>query len=125
VTDDKFSTKDILIATAIARGVKRKTVADEHEVSERTLRNRMADPQFRRLVSDLRSEMIDGVVGALASLGAKAVYTLAKLMDAQSDGVRLQAATTILTTMMKGRENIEFSERLNRLEEQYMEREHN
>jgi uncharacterized small protein (DUF1192 family) len=54
------------------------------------------DAEFRRAVSETRIRAFDAAVGKLASLAAKAVSTLERLMEHGERPVALRAAKTIL-----------------------------
>lgn len=107
---------DERLAALLARGVTRSKAAKACGISERTIRRRMAEPEFRARVATIRAQLLDSVAGRLASAGRKAVSTLSKLLDADSEGVRLQAASTILSVMFKAREAVDVETRLIELE---------
>jgi hypothetical protein len=57
----------------------------------------LADPDFARRVSDLRTELVNASVGKLAAAAATAADTLTELLGAAiPPTVRLQAARTVL-----------------------------
>src|SRR5262249_45972883 len=61
-----------------------------------TVRRRLADPEFRKRLSEVRSRMLDRAIGKLAATVVAASTTLRKLLQAQSETVRLGAARSIL-----------------------------
>ncbi len=85
-------------------------------LSERTAGRRLADPEFRKLVSDVRSEMIQRAVGALASAAEEAIATLRDLLSDDSSTARLGAARSVLEYGTKVRENVELEQRIVDLE---------
>jgi HEAT repeat protein len=108
---------DDLLALELAAG---RTVADAAQavsLSERTVYRRLDDPAVRRRVSELREDMIGRAVGQLADASTQAVATLAGLLMAESESVRLQAAKCILDIGMKLRESNELEQRIQALEE--------
>jgi len=86
-------------------------------ISERTAYRRLEDSIFRRRVSTLRGEMVGRATGRLADESSKAVATLAALLSAESESVRLGAARSILELGTKLREATEIEQRLTALED--------
>jgi predicted trehalose synthase len=117
MSEREINEDDLLLAAALAGGAKVPAIAEKLGVSTRTIHRRKADPAFRALVSEIRSTMLDGVVGRLAELADEAVTALAGLLKPESDGVRLQAANVVLSTLLKAREHVELSDRLAALEQ--------
>src|SRR5262249_44209430 len=86
-------------------------------LSERTISRRLADPDFRREVSRLRSDMIQRALGKMAATMSRAADTLRRLLSADSDSIRLSAVRSLLELGTKLRESTELEERLTALEE--------
>jgi uncharacterized tellurite resistance protein B-like protein len=108
---------DELLAALLAAG---KTVADAAQsvgMSERTAFRRLSDSDFRRRVSAVRGQMVDAVVGRLVNASTKAVETLASLLGAESESVRLSAAKAIVELSCRLREAGELEERVLTLEQ--------
>jgi hypothetical protein len=107
---------DVLLA-ALASGQTIAKSAAMANVSERTARRRMKEPEFRQRLNEARAEMVEQVIGRLSSGMTKAVDTLKKLLRAKSEAVRLGAARSIVELGFTIRENVEFEQRLAALEE--------
>jgi hypothetical protein len=76
-----------------------KTIRDaatEARIGERTANRRLADPAFRRRVSELRAEMVAQALGRLAEGMAEVGDKLRELLNAESESVRLGACRALL-----------------------------
>lgn len=94
-TDEGHSRDDLLIA-ALARGATQARAAQESGCSERTVRRRLEDENFRARVQAAREEPLQRATGALAAGAPSAVNTLLKLMtSAKNESVRLGAAKAL------------------------------
>jgi len=107
---------DDRLAVELAAGKIVGEAARVARLSERTAYRRLDDPKFRRRVTTLRSEMIGRATGRLADASSKAVDTLAALLKADSESVRLGAARSILEMGAKFRESAELEQRIAELE---------
>jgi transposase-like protein len=103
-------------AMALATGRTIRAAAQKANVSERALRNWMAEEGFRARVDELRSLMFRRAVGVLCSLAARAGRTLGKLLGSESEKVQLGAAKTILESTPRLREAADLAARLEILE---------
>jgi hypothetical protein len=93
----------------------------------RTLRRWLAeDAEFRGRVEGLRSEMFAAAVGGLAELAQKAARTLGVLLDSETDGIRLQAARSVLEHGPRLREAVDMAAQMAALRQEIEElrREH-
>ena len=66
---------EVALVLALARGAKVADAAREAGVSESTVQRRMRDPVFRRQVQDARGDLIERMVGILATASATAAVT--------------------------------------------------
>jgi hypothetical protein len=107
---------DDRLAMQLAAGQTIQQAARSVHVSERTVHRRLADSQFQRLVTTLRGEMVNRATGRLSDDATKAVETLAALLSAKSEPVRLGAARSILELGAKLRESTELERRIADLE---------
>jgi hypothetical protein len=114
---------DAALLVALAAGQTVRDAAQSAGLGERTATRRVADPEFRRRVYELRAEMVGQALGKMADGMTEAADTLRKLLTAQSESIRLGAARSILELGNKLRESAEFAERLAILEQQVAERE--
>jgi hypothetical protein len=109
---------DDALALRLAAGETLATATAGARVSERTAARRLADPIFRRRVAELRAEMVSRALGTMADGMADAAATLRKLLNAESESVRLGACRALLELGVKLRESVALEERLAALERQ-------
>ncbi len=114
---------DPALVVALAAGLTNKQAAKEAGVSERTVIRRLSDPAFKRRVEEARAETLAQTSARLTAVGIAAVRTLLRLLDADSEQVRLAAAKSILDMGVRLREAsdheariAELQDRLNQLE---------
>jgi hypothetical protein len=106
------SNVDMVLALALAGGKRIEDAAREADVCESTVYRRRREPDFKRLVQEIRAEMTCRALGRLADISTKAVDTLEALLSAHSDGIKLGAARVILEVGNKLRETVELGERV-------------
>lgn len=107
---------DGIAAAALANGSTRGEAARASGLSERTIRRRLSDPDFRALVSDCRARITADVLEGAADLAGRAVTRLGVLLDDDNPHVSLGAARTILTVAADFGERSELAERIAALE---------
>jgi hypothetical protein len=113
---------DSILVAELARGATLKDAAKSAGVSERTARRRNEEDDFRAKVNAVRSEMLSSAIGRLSDAMAGSAETLSVLaQSAGSENVRLSAARGTLEMAVRLRESLEFSERLDRLEQAMLE----
>jgi HEAT repeat protein len=86
-------------------------------VGEVTLWRWLKLPEFIAAYREARRESMEKATAQLQSSGWAASTTLIKLLGANSESVRLRAATAILDQANKGLEMLDHEERLAALEE--------
>jgi hypothetical protein len=104
------------VAVLLASGMAIKHAAAETRVGERTVHGWLDDDAFTRLVNRYRSHLIAETLGKLSEVGVKAVATLAGALDSDNDNVRVRAADSILSHLVRIREHSELEQRLAELE---------
>ena len=109
-------------ALAIASGSTIVEAAERAGISERTVRRRLDDPDYRMEISHLRSKLLDAAVGKLVAATTEAASTMQALLEADSEHVRLGAAKAILEFGLSLQEALETQTRITTLEELYVER---
>src|SRR5260221_9998148 len=57
--------KDVMLALALASGTKIVDAAEQAGVCRRTVERKLAEPDFRRMVAELRAEMVAAALGRL------------------------------------------------------------
>jgi len=112
---------DDVLALELAAGKTIRDSAMAAGIAERTATRRWADPEFRRIVSRHRGEMVGRAVGELADGMTDAAKTLRELLTCVSLAVRLGAARSLLEIGVKVREALELEERVRVLEDQTTE----
>jgi len=108
---------DDALLLALAAGDTVRAAAKKAGISERTASRRLADPDFRRRLTEARADMVQRALGKLADASTEAADSLRKLLQAKKETVRLSAARTILELGNRLREAVEFEQRLSALEE--------
>jgi hypothetical protein len=96
---------DDALLLALASGASITVAAQQAHCSDRTVRRRLQDPDFRSRVSAMRSEMVEKAIGRLAAMGTRAADELYNLLGSADERNRLAACRTILTTMLAGHEH--------------------
>jgi hypothetical protein len=97
---------DEQLVLALAAGAGVATAAKQAMCSEKTVRRRLAEPGFRAKISAMRSQLVEGAVGRLATMGTLAADELLHLMqNGKDDNVKLGASRSILSFMLTGHAN--------------------
>jgi hypothetical protein len=107
---------DEAIIFAMAAGATVAGAAEHAKVSEKTVRRRLANPDFRRRVAEARSEMLVRAVGRLSIAGVQTVDDLIALRSASSESVRLGACRALLEFLFKGNDAVILEQRIQALE---------
>jgi hypothetical protein len=101
------------LIVALACGATPENAAQKTGFGLRTVYRRLAEPDFRKQVQEVRAEMVRRVAGMLTAAGIASIKTFTTLQDsAQSESVRLGAARAIIELGCKVRESAELTERL-------------
>lgn len=104
---------------SLACGATVEAAAREAGLSERTVARRLADPDSRRQLDELRADMVQRAAAMLTAAGLEAVETLLDLQNAQTPAaVRLGAARAVLELGGRLRESAELLQRIATLEQQ-------
>jgi hypothetical protein len=104
------------VALALASGRTIKEAAKAGGTSERTAYRYLADDDFRRQVTELRTEMLSQATGRLSEAASGACIVLILLLGSKSEAIRLRAARTILDLLPKFNDASTINERLEALE---------
>src|SRR5262245_3905144 len=97
---------DSALIAALAAGDTAAEAARKAGVSERTVRRRLDDPGFKRALEAAKAEALARAVAKLSDRAVAAVDTLAALLDAESESVRLGAARSVLELGSRLREDV-------------------
>jgi hypothetical protein len=90
---------DALILQGLAAGMSQSETGRHAGVSPRTVRRRVADPDFRAQVARARDDYVDRVAGQLMTSTEEAVSVLRRLMQSdQQPALQLRAALAVLQT---------------------------
>ncbi len=96
--------------------------AKEAGISKNTIYTWMQQEEFSKAVAEARKKLFDKAMHKLMNVSMKAVITLEKLLNAESEAVRRAAANDILGHILKYRELTEFEDRLETVEKIVLER---
>lgn len=110
------------VSLALARGATLEKAAREGGVSTKTVRRRLADPEYQARVSQQRSEFTARAIGLLAHATTQAVEAMVGLLEAKSEMARLGAAKAILEYAISLSENQDTTRRIATLEEMIFRR---
>jgi transposase-like protein len=91
-------------------------------ITKGTLYQWLKQDEFIKEVQIARKKLLDKAMNKLTNVSMKAVNTLEKLLDAESEAVRRAAANDILGHALKHRELSEIEDRLESVEKIVMER---
>lgn len=100
--------QDELIVAALAVGCSYSEAAEAAGVSRRTVARRMAEPAFRRLVTEAQGEHVHIVAGKLTSLGPDAVATAESCLHDDDPRGRMAAMKQIFEWGLKYRDRADF-----------------
>ncbi len=114
---NKRNIDDALIA-ALAAGASYEKAGEQVGVSKHTVMRRMKEADFKQRLTEARAALVTQTVTQLTAAGAAAVYTLVRLLSAQSESVQLGAAVKIVDLAAKLREAYDVQSRLAALEAQ-------
>jgi hypothetical protein len=103
--DDAPKTTDEQLAALLAGGLSVVKAAKKANLCERTVRRRLATPEFRELLAGLRSEAVERAAAILGKSMAGSALELIKLRTKSKDErVRLTAAKELLGSGVKVRQ---------------------
>jgi hypothetical protein len=108
--------KDVLLAAALASGGSSAAAARKMAISKTTVKRRLRDPAFRRLVSELRDEMLSSVLGRMTDQMTGAVEKLGKLLEEDDPAIRLRAFRASMTFGLRLRDSVDLNDRIGELE---------
>jgi hypothetical protein len=108
--------KDVMLALAIASGSSASEASRNLDIPLRTVQRRMADPDFRRFVSDLRAQMLQRALGHLTENMTKAAGAMTGLLDSPEPAIRLRAARSMLTLGLRLHDAVDVAERIREVE---------
>lgn len=94
--DNRIDPRARSIAEKRAIGLTHDQIAELHGVSAKTVYRTLKEPEVNNLVLTLQSEIYSESTAHLLGLLGEAVNTLQHLMDAESDSVRLRAASKVI-----------------------------
>lgn len=82
----------------------------------RTIHAWLDDPAYMGFVARLRDRTLSVVIGKLSEAATRAAAVMESLLEAESESVRLRAASAILDGMIRAREHGELAARVAELE---------
>lgn len=96
MADNSRKPLDLLLAHELATGATITDAAKRQGCHERTVRRRLEDADFRRMVSEIQLDIVKEASGKLVAAMTQAVETLTSLLGAKAETVRLGACRAIL-----------------------------
>ena len=84
---------------------------------EHVFKVRRNDPEFRRAMEEIDNERLEMVRGALTGLIDKAVRVVEELLSADSENIRLRAASLIVGPVLGELRDQQVEDKLRRIEE--------
>ena len=116
---------DDALLLALAAGDTVRAAAKKARMAERTAHRRMADPDFRRRLQDVRADMAQRALGKLSDGAATFADVLRELATkAESEAVRLSAARAGLELGNRLRETVELTAQVQELRREVEEGRH-
>jgi hypothetical protein len=115
--DDRRAAEQELAAELLATGLSYGEVAEELGRTSRTIGRWMANPKFRRLVSEQRAQRLAEVTGRLAMSALEVVGQVRyEVFDGESSADRIRAAGVYMKLLMQLRRDAELEDRLREAE---------
>lgn len=114
-----FDHKDSELLRLLALGMSQIKAAEELGITDRTIRRRLENPEFRRALSQARREIQSESWSAMLSLREKASQVLESMLESPDEKVRLAAAKFVFdmgNRIRKEQISEETLERINELE---------
>ena len=115
---EKLTRKQEQAISALLAEATLASAAERVSVNESTLRRWLSLPEFAAAYREARRQVMEKAMAQLQQSSWAASTTLLRLLTAESESVRLRAATAILDQANKGLEMLDFEERLAALEQQ-------
>ena len=115
-----FDYKDSELIRLLAQGLSQIKAAEQLGISDRTIRRRINDPEFRRRLSEARREIQAESWSTMMGLQEKAGQVLESMLESPDEKVRLAAAKYVFdmgSRIRKEQINEETLERVNALAE--------
>jgi len=109
-------------AVGVATGEKSGPLIERLGIGRRTLVRWKARDDFRRRVTELRTEMTRESCGRLATKMTEAADALSTLLNTDNERVKLRAAGQLLALGTKLRETVDIEERIQLLEDNMLKR---
>jgi len=91
-------------------------------INKVTIYSWLKQDEFNKAVTSARKKLLDKAMHKLMNVSMKAVITLEKLLEADSESVRRAAANDVLGHLLKYRELSEIEDRLETVEKVVLER---
>src|SRR5262249_24910707 len=109
--------KDVLLAAELAAGKSSAASARELDMSPTTVKRRLRDPAFRRLVAEIRNEMLSEALGRMVDKITGGVERVGALLDNEEPAIQLRAFVALMTFGLRLREAVDFDDQIRELRE--------
>lgn len=93
---DEFSEVQVQAALLLLEGESAAATARALEINRSTVFAWKADPEFARLLADLRRALVERAWSTLLAARLRAAHTVVRLLDSRDDAVALRAAQSVL-----------------------------
>lgn len=107
---------DEILAGLLAGGMSCAKAAQKIGVHERTVRRRLEDPEFRKLVDSIKSQVVSEAVAVLGRTMVEAATTLRRLLRSKNEGIRLGAARSVIELHLKAHTQMDLEEQLRQVQ---------
>jgi hypothetical protein len=121
---ERLSRKKELLIGELLKHSTIKDAAQAAGIAERTARNWMKEPRFRRAYREARQAILERTTALILALTGKAVLTLRASLDAEDEAVRLRAAMALLTYARELAGEVDTMEDVAELKQQIQELQH-
>jgi transposase-like protein len=108
-----------VVAFRIASGESVVMIARDMDIPARTIYGWLTKREYKEYIDNLRSAVLGEAMGRLVDASVAATETLVDLLHDPDPGIRLRASTSLIDTLVKLREHLEFDRRIRMLEEHY------
>jgi AcrR family transcriptional regulator len=117
IREEKQTSGIVTLILALACGDSVRDAARAAGIPERTVYRRLRTESFVQRVNQARTAMLQQAVGRLSKSVTRAGEALDRLLDSESERIRLQAAKAIIDCALKLGDSVSYEQRLATLED--------
>jgi hypothetical protein len=108
-----------VVAFRIASGESVVMIARDMDIPARTIYGWLTKREYKEYIDNLRSAVLGEAMGRLVDASVAATETLVDLLHDPDPGIRLRSSVSLIDTLVKLREHMEFYRRIRVLEERF------